>query len=378
MNPLLWSSPPWVSGPRQHRHSGALEAGGQDECVKLAGGKGSRRTIGAVRGSALGTRQIYAPMRSKRPSYGTLTYRSGATSPLWRRRLASAATCRIVHRSASPQRFSGFKCHGSTSAMLNRLARWLLLRAKVTTDDYVDRVRARLLTGDLLDVAFDKLLPLGARAKSGIHWSPLSVARSAASRFAASGARRVLDVGCGPGKFCIGAAFTRPELQLHGVDRSADLVRIATDLTERLALVNVTFTVGDAFELPWSAFDGFYFFNPFDQNSFGSCRSLNDRSEASEVELGSELLLVAQLLSTARVGATIVTYHGLGGPIPSSYDLVSEEPCGSGCLRTWVRTRARELAFYHLECANDVSRVPRSYLERKYGAASSSSRAPDG
>jgi hypothetical protein len=95
---------------------------------------------------------------------------------------------------------------------------------------------------------------------------------------------------------------------------------------------------------------------------------MNGGTETAEVASGAELLLVAHLLSTARVGATVVTYHGLGGPIPSSYDLVSEEPCGTACLRTWVKTRDRELAFYHVDRADDVERVPRAYLERKFGS----------
>jgi len=227
-------------------------------------------------------------------------------------------------------------------------------------DDYVDRVRTRLPLGDLSDVAFDELLPPLARAKSSQYWSPLCVARRVALLFSELGSRRVLDVGCGPGKFCIAAAFACPELEFCGVEQRAGLVEAATDLALRLNLRNVQFSVGDALLAPWHTFDGFYFFNPFSENVFGDRDRFDDEMNLSTMRFGSELLRVESLLSRARMGTVLVTYHGLTGPIPSSYELVAEETAGSDWLRTWVQRPGRHPAWAWLETAGKVIRVSRA------------------
>jgi SAM-dependent methyltransferase len=180
------------------------------------------------------------------------------------------------------------------------------------------------------------------------------VARRAALRFAERGVRRVFDVGCGPGKFCIAAAVARPDLNFIGIDRGLDLTITAEALAACLRVSNVEFKVGDALEAPWHDFDGFYFFNPFNQDS---------ASETTAVE--TDLMKVAEQLGEADRGAIVITYHGLGGAIPSTYDLLSDEPVGTGPLRVWIKNRSRAAAWYHLDYAHGVSRVPRKYFERQ-------------
>lgn len=224
-------------------------------------------------------------------------------------------------------------------------------------EGHFDQFRARLAAGELSDAGFDSLLPTLTRARSSYTWTPVDVARRAAQHFAERGATRVLDVGCGPGKFCIVAGLAHPNLSFCGVDHSAGLTRTARELGKGLRVSNVEIKTGNALDLPWPAFDGFYFFNPF--------------SEDSKVG-GNELLRVAELLRSAPRKSVVVTYHGLGGPIPSSYELASEERIGTGPLRVWQKVRTREAAWYHLDYAHDASRVPRGYLERKLGAMRSS------
>jgi SAM-dependent methyltransferase len=252
---------------------------------------------------------------------------------------------------------------GSTAAV-DWLARELLWRSKMPDLQYFDRVRTRLAAGELSDVAFGALLPPPMREKSAWCWTPIAVARRAASRFAEHGIRRVLDVGCGPGKFCIAAGLARPDLDFFGIDRGLDLIVTARAVAASLRVSNVEFKAGNAVDARWHDFDGFYFFNPFSEGSASG-------SESSRAD--TDLLKVVELLGAANRGAVVISYHGLGGAIPSTYDLLSEEPVGSGQLRVWVKNRAREAAWYHLDYAHGVSRVPRRYFERRQVALPTSS-----
>jgi len=229
--------------------------------------------------------------------------------------------------------------------------------AVMQDDNRLGQIRERLASGKLSDVGFDAFLPPSTRARSSYTWTPIVVARRAALHFAERGASRVLDVGCGPGKFCVVAGLARPELTFCGVEHSPGLARTGQGLTASLRVSNVEIRNGDALDAPWHDFDGFYFFNPFSEGSRAG---------------GDRLLRVAELLRAAPRKSIVVTYHGLGGPIPPSYDLIVEERVGSGPLRVWQKTRLREGAWYHLDYSHEVSRVPRKYLERKLAALNSS------
>jgi SAM-dependent methyltransferase len=221
--------------------------------------------------------------------------------------------------------------------------------------DYLDRVRALLAGGQLSDAAFDQLLPPAARSKSLLHWTPLNVARLAAERLAAHGARRVLDAGSGPGKFCVVAA-TCQKLAFFGIEQRRQLVSTARDLAERLGVRNAQFELGDALGRSWASFDGFYLFNPFAENALGTEDVFDAARGSAKRRFGSETMRVVSRLREARRGSVLVTYHGLGGAIPSSYELAAEEDSGSGCLRTWVKARDREEKWVYLEYGA-VSRV---------------------
>jgi SAM-dependent methyltransferase len=219
--------------------------------------------------------------------------------------------------------------------------------------------------GKFWDGAFDRLLPPSIRTKSRQYWSPLCVARRAALRFSELRARRVLDVGSGPGKFCIAAAFAHSALEFHGVEHRVELVGTSRDLAARLGLRNVQFWAGDALSVPWARFDGFYFYNPFAENMLPAEEAFDALVELSVHRLAADLLGVVEALSSLRTGSIVVTYCGLGGPIPSSFDLISEELVSSGCLRTWIKRRSYEGDWYHLDRQDDVARATRGYVDRR-------------
>jgi predicted RNA methylase len=231
-------------------------------------------------------------------------------------------------------------------------------------DDNVARIRERLAEGTLPDEAFDRLFPSEVRSKSMRHWTPVSIARMAAARLEQHGAVRVLDAGSGPGKFCTVGAAAHPRATFVGIEQRVHLVSVARQVATRLELRNTRFALGDALARSWAKFDGFYFFNPFTENLWGAQDVFDARTGCPQRRFRTEALRVAQRLREARRGSVLVTYHGLGGPIPSSYELSSEESTGSGPLRTWIKARECEEDWVHLE-HRTVSRASWDTLQRE-------------
>ena len=192
---------------------------------------------------------------------------------------------------------------------------------------------------DADDLAFDERLPLGLQIKSGIHFTPIGVARRAARMLAPTPGTTVLDVGAGAGKFCLAAAHEVPHAHFTGVELRPHLVRLARALGRELRLPNVTFVDGDAFALDWDAFDAFYFYNPFAEQVSDQDLRL-DRNIAHDPETFiTALSHVHERLARARIGTRVVTYHGLGGPTPLGYELAGNEAAGTGYLKLWIKTR---------------------------------------
>lgn len=185
------------------------------------------------------------------------------------------------------------------------------------------------------DTQFDVLLPRAARRASSRYWTPVRVARRAAGIFEELGVSRVLDVGSGSGKLCVVAGLHAPRLELVGVEQRPHLVAAARALALAVGTTNVTFVQGDATLLPSERFDGFYVFNSFAENGLPAADQLDQTVELSHVRRLDDVMRVQQWLATRTLGTILVTYHGLGGPIPASYEHVHMEAAGSGWLHAW-------------------------------------------
>jgi SAM-dependent methyltransferase len=210
------------------------------------------------------------------------------------------------------------------------------------------------------DALFDEQFPRYVRERSSQYWTPVAVAARAAGIFRARGAMRVLDVGCGPGKFCLVAGCLERELDIHGVEQRSRLVRLGSNLARRLNARNVRLSTGDVTAMPWDDYDGFYFFNPFSENVMRPSEQFDDKVPLSTLRFGTDLLLVESLLDQARPGTVLVTYFGLGGPIPDSYELVADECFGADRLRTWVQGPGGRASSAWLETVDRVISVSRS------------------
>lgn len=192
------------------------------------------------------------------------------------------------------------------------------------------------------DAIFDDQLPRAMQGKSAVHFTPVSVARHAARLLAPNPGMRVLDVGAGPGKFCVVAAAEVPTCTFVGVELRSHLVPAATRLAARMSLANVTFLAGDAFELDWSEYDAFYFYNPFAEQLGRKAFALDSKMELMPSKFLHYVTATRERLARARAGTRVVTYHSFGAPAPHGYDFVASHPAGSDRLELWIKAAPRQ------------------------------------
>jgi predicted RNA methylase len=170
-----------------------------------------------------------------------------------------------------------------------------------------------------LDREFDRFLPIKWRAASHWCWTPIRVAARVAAWLDELSIRTLLDIGSGPGKFCIVGAITGGCVFL-GLEQRPRLVEVARTLAklfgveDRVCFLDATFG-----EAPVPLADAYYLYNPFGENLSRS----EDRLD-SEVELNDERYLrdvaaTEQMLAEAPVGTVVITYNGFGGTIPLDY-----------------------------------------------------------
>ncbi|MBP9111669.1 MAG: methyltransferase domain-containing protein [Polyangiaceae bacterium] len=199
-------------------------------------------------------------------------------------------------------------------------------------------VRAALRSGAPIgNEEFDDLLPEPIRAKSRIFWTPLDVALRASKMLVSEPGFRVLDVGSGAGKFCVVGALAT-EGEFVGIEQRAPLVECARDLAALVGATRATFTHGVFDALDPKNFDGFYFFNPFEENKFRDSSMSESDALRAENRFRTDVRNAQRFLRAARDGARVVTYNGLGGRMPRTYSLLHSVELGC-TLELWVKDR---------------------------------------
>ena len=186
------------------------------------------------------------------------------------------------------------------------------------------------------DLAFDRLFPERIRKVSNRFWTPVHVARRAAALLATHGARRVLDVGAGMGKFCVVAALTT-DLELTGIEHREGLVAAGRELLAVYDIPRVTLIHGTLEDVDFDAHDGFYLYNPFEEGTFAPSQWVDRTVQLSEERAAEDIARVEAALARARRGTCVVTYHGFGGAIPKGFSYLPEETRATTSLRLWVK-----------------------------------------
>jgi hypothetical protein len=200
----------------------------------------------------------------------------------------------------------------------------------------LDLVSLLLTGGEDLDDRFDELLPLDLRQVSRLHWTPVDVVRKAVDLFRPQAGEVFLDVGCGPGKFCLvgsllsGATF-------HGIEQRPHLVEIARACANMLGAGRATFMSGEAFEVDWTKFAGVYLYNPFAEQLFGVGDRVDQTLPFTKARYEECVAKTTEKLLEMPAGTRVVLYHGFGGRMPDSYEREWRGFQGSGLLELWVK-----------------------------------------
>lgn len=185
------------------------------------------------------------------------------------------------------------------------------------------------------DRRFDRLYPPEVRVHSKVHFTPVKVALRVRDWVGFDPSLRVLDVGSGCGKFCLVFAASG-EGKVTGIEQRPFLHEAATKASDRLGVRNATFVCGRMEDLDWTGFNTFYFFNPFYER-IAYRKGIDDRTPPHAAIFFEHLRVVKEKLGEAKSGSRVLTYHGLGGKMPSEWVLVRTEPIGTDALQMWVK-----------------------------------------
>jgi SAM-dependent methyltransferase len=188
------------------------------------------------------------------------------------------------------------------------------------------------------DAVFDAFLPEDLASLSADQWTPLEVAVAAASWLAELGVERVIDIGSGPGKFCVAAALAG-NVAFIGVEQNPRFVGVARSLARVFGVERrVQFLEAALGEGALPVADAYYLYNPFAQHLFAP--SEYDAGGTPNYErYRRDVMLAQDTFRRAPSGTVVLTYNGFGGLMPSSYEACRvdrELPC---VLRMWRKSQ---------------------------------------
>lgn len=167
------------------------------------------------------------------------------------------------------------------------------------------------------DELFNTIFPKEILGNLINHLTPVDVAKSAVKFLTQDGENNIVDIGSGPGKFClIGACLT--EATFTGVERRKELTEIAISLAVKFNITNIKFIDDNIFNYDFSSHEGFYLFNPFYENLEAFAR-MDDQFTYSYKMFQKYTEHVKQILAEAALGTKVAAFHGYHNEIPNSF-----------------------------------------------------------
>ena len=184
------------------------------------------------------------------------------------------------------------------------------------------------------DEQFNQLYPLSVQMHARKHWTPLSVARKSANFLAAEDNVKILDIGCGVGKFCLSAAYYKPKAFYYGVEQRKGLTNLAEIARGMLGLKNIHFIYGNFTLLDFRNYDHFYFYNAFYENLAGTDKIDDSIDYSGELYNYYNRYLFKQL-EKKPPGTRLATFHSTEDEIPPGYHVVGS--AYDNLLKFWIK-----------------------------------------
>ncbi|HRG52129.1 MAG TPA: methyltransferase domain-containing protein [Bacteroidia bacterium] len=185
------------------------------------------------------------------------------------------------------------------------------------------------------DNDFNAIYPEWVRTHAQRHWTPLEISKKVAEFLVDKPGTKVLDIGSGPGKFCMaGATFTKGHFT--GVEQRYSLVKLSKKLAQSYRIKNIDFIHANITSIKFKDYESFYFYNSFHENIDFTAKI--DNTIEPSVELYNLYhKYVREQLSLAPIGTRLATYWSAMKEIPSSYKI----KCSflDGILLFWEKTR---------------------------------------
>jgi len=203
--------------------------------------------------------------------------------------------------------------------------------------DFTEVCRRLASEHPVSDSDFDAIFPPPIRARSEIHWTPVAVAQRAAKMLVVDRNSQILDVGSGPGKFCLVGALTTPGTFV-GVEQRLSLTTFARSFALKHRLERVSFLNAGIELVDWSRFSGIYLYNPFIETLYQPADRIDDTIESGQERYVRLVRFVQLKLNRLKVGTRVVTFHGFGGDLPPSYKMVMQERWGEDFLICWEKS----------------------------------------
>ncbi|MFF5380855.1 methyltransferase domain-containing protein [Pedobacter suwonensis] len=172
------------------------------------------------------------------------------------------------------------------------------------------------------DLHFDDVYPPHIQKLSPVHWTPVEIAKKA-SKFLSVEGNRVMDIGCGVGKFCLASAFFHPNTEFFGFEQRKELIGHAEVAKATLRLRNVNFIYANLSEIDLREYQSLYFFNSFHENlhlEYSIDSSINRNADL--YRFYAQLLY--KKLEMQPSGCRLVTYYSKRKQVPGSYKLVGK------------------------------------------------------
>lgn len=189
------------------------------------------------------------------------------------------------------------------------------------------------------DQDFDQFMQYENRRVSTMYWTPIRVATRAAQWLDYFGARSVVDVGSGAGKFCVAAALGG-NCQFTGIEQRMRLVAAARALARTFEVEDrVEFVQSTRSDGGWPQADAYYLYNPFGENLYRFEDQLDGEVESGLDRYKREIAHAERFIDQAPRGTLFVTYNGFGGRVPDSYEQVAIDRDHPFELRMWRKAR---------------------------------------